>query len=222
MTSNYQGHRDQHFGHITYSQHGEDLMLCNIFKLLGIEKPSYLDVGAHHPESISNTKLLYDRGSRGVNVEANPHLIQAFLNQRPEDTNLSVGVHTESGSAIFLMYDNRSGRNTFSIDEAKRMQGVMQVQTAETLPVVTLNQIVNTHCKGVFPDLLSMDIEGLDFEVLDHADFTKNWPKVIVVETRRDDTEKMQQMLELKGYALCCRMGENLIFVWRQLAGLLY
>src|SRR5690606_9910227 len=77
----YSGHPDQHYGHITYSQHGEDLLILNLFDQLQIKNPSYLDLGAHHPTDISNTKLLYDRGSRGVNIEANRHLIEAFYEQ---------------------------------------------------------------------------------------------------------------------------------------------
>ena len=47
-------------------------------------------MGAHHPERISNTKLFYDSGSRGINVEANPELHKIFLEERPEDINLNV------------------------------------------------------------------------------------------------------------------------------------
>ncbi len=88
----YEGHPDQAFGHISYSQHGEDLFLLNIFRLIGIETPSYLDLGAHHPWHISNTALMYHRGSRGVNVEANPILFEAFLTERPLDKNVNMGV----------------------------------------------------------------------------------------------------------------------------------
>lgn len=208
----YHGHPDQHFGHITYSQHGEDLMLLNLFKLLSIDKPSYLDLGAHHPINISNTKLLYDRGSRGVNVEANPNLFQAFVDQRPHDINLCIGVARQSGVLTFHMYDQSSGRNTFSETEVESLRGVMTVKTAMTIPVVTLKDIIDQHCGGKFPQLLSVDIEGFDFDVLDSTDFSKDWPIIIIVETRRNAADKMCFMLREKGFNLNCRMGENLIF----------
>lgn len=211
--TNYSGHRDQKYGHVTYAQHGDDLMLVNIFSLLHIDKPSYLDVGAHHPVNISNTKLLYDRGSRGVNVEANPNLIKEFELQRPEDINLNVGVATESGIKTFYMYDDKSGRNTFSEEETRSLEGVMTVRTAIQLPVVTLNHIVDTHCGGRFPDLLSIDIEGLDFDVLTQTDFRASYPKVIIVEVRRHDTGRFTLMMYAQKFLFYCRMGENLIFV---------
>ena len=55
---------DQRFGPQTYAQGGEDLVLLNIFARLGIARPTWLDIGAHHPWRISNTALLYARGWR--------------------------------------------------------------------------------------------------------------------------------------------------------------
>ena len=40
----------------TFSQSGEDVIINFIFNnLLKIKKPTYLDVGAHHPFFLSNT-----------------------------------------------------------------------------------------------------------------------------------------------------------------------
>ena len=79
-------------------------MLCNLFRLMGIERPGYLDLGAHHPYVISNTALLYERGSRGVNVEANPALVVAFREVRPDDVTVNVGVGPEQGTRPFYQF----------------------------------------------------------------------------------------------------------------------
>ena len=47
--SHFEGSPDQGFGHVTYAQFGEDLIVANTFALLGIERPSYLDLGANDP-----------------------------------------------------------------------------------------------------------------------------------------------------------------------------
>ncbi len=208
------GFPDQHFGCISYAQHGDDFMVLNLFKLIGIERPSYLDLGAHHPQNISNTKLLYDRGSRGVNVEANPNLIATFRAERPGDTNLNLGVGPVAGEATFFMYSDSSGRNTFSAEEVKSLEGVLEVKKEIRLGIVTLDSIVDRYCKGAYPAFLSCDIEGLDFGVLSGASFDVNrGPVVICVETRRHETSRMRSMLDRKGFFLYCRMGENLFFV---------
>lgn len=214
MKKIYQGHPDQRFGPSTYAQHGDDLLLLNVFQNLGIEKPSYLDIGAHHPETISNTKLLYDRGSRGVNVEANPALIHEFYTQRLEDQNICIAIGLEDGEASLFMYSETSGRNTVDPKEVEKMKGVMTVRKQITVPVITINSLLNKFCGGVWPDLLSVDIEGLDYGVLESMLYTPdNKPKVICVETRIEDTDKMVDLMLDKGYALLFRCSENLIFV---------
>ncbi len=213
----YQGHPDQHFGCVTYSQHGEDLMLLNLYSLMGIEpsQTRYLDLGAHHPTNISNTKLLYNRGAHGVNVEANPNLIDSFNEQRPRDINILTGVGPTAGTGTFLMYDSHSGRNTFSVFEAELVctKYGMAVEREFRLPLRTLNDIVAKECGGYFPTLLSCDIEGYDFDVLESADFSHSYPLVIIVEARREGSQRMARMMNLKGFFPYCRMGENLFFI---------
>lgn len=212
----YQGHPDQKFGPITFAQHGDDLMLLNLLSLLELTPNSglaYLDVGAHHPINISNTALLYSKGYRGVNVEANPSLMQAFYEHRMSDKNVCVGIGPEPGLQNFYMYDETSGRNTFSKKEVFSMEGILTVRKQSALEVVTINEIVSTYCGGEWPHILSVDIEGLDLDVLKTADFTKSKPKIIVVETRKNMTQSFATELSKKGYVLYCRMGENLFFV---------
>lgn len=214
----YSGHPDQRWGPTTYAQHGDDLMALNLFTLIGGEYAKrYLDLGAHHPFIISNTQLLYERGWRGVNVEANPELIAAFNKLRPEDTNVQVGVGPETREAEFFKYSSTSGRNTFSREEVASLDGVMSVRETETLKILAVNQIVDSFCGGVWPAFLSCDIEGLDHAVLESADFSKSAPMVICVETRRYETTQRKQLLDQKGFSLYCRMGENLFFVRKDL-----
>lgn len=218
--TNYTGHPDQRFGHISYAQHGDDFMLLSLVDRLGITPSAlnYIDVGAHHPNTISNTKLLYDRGFRGIHVEANPNLIEAFEKERPDELILNVGVAPEAGRKAFYMYSDLSGRNTFSPDEVKSLDGVLTVQTTLIINVVTLNSIIDKHCRGVWPDILSIDIEGLDYGVLKSCTFSAyNAPKIICVETRLGETQPMVDLLKTKSFWPYARMGENLFFLRRGL-----
>ena len=58
----------------TFSQAGEDSILLYVLRVLGVNicKARYLDLGANHARELSNTYALYQRGMRGVLVEANP------------------------------------------------------------------------------------------------------------------------------------------------------
>ncbi len=213
----YRGHMDQWFGPHTYSCCGQDLLVTQLFWLMGNKKPSYLDIGAHHPFNISNTALLYSRGSRGVNVEANPKLMEEFHLHRPEDKNVNIGVSPNGGPLTFYQWDDRSGRNTFSKEASEEMDVLTNTTELET---DTLNHIVDQHCDGQFPDFLSMDIEGMDFPVLEGADFSKSSPKVVCVESSPKDVTKFVSMMGQKGFIPVCRLSVDIIFLKRIYSGI--
>src|SRR5687767_8407020 len=79
-------------GRVSWSQCGEDLAMAQIFSMVGIERPSYLDIGAHHAAFLSNTYYFYKRGSRGVLVEPDPVLAAELRAARPGDTVLQLGI----------------------------------------------------------------------------------------------------------------------------------
>ena len=45
----------------SYSQFGEDLIVNRILNLMGIEKLSYLNIGAHNPVCLNNTYFFTKR-----------------------------------------------------------------------------------------------------------------------------------------------------------------
>jgi FkbM family methyltransferase len=207
--------RDQWWGSETYSQHGEDLFFLNTFHLMGIQKPSYIDVGAHHPTKISNTALLYKFGSRGINIEANPFLMKPFDVERPEDKNLTVGIGPEPGIFTFYMIDHFSGRNTFSKEEADlfiKENPQFSITDTMPIPVFTLNDVVKRHAGGFFPDLLCMDIEGQDYDVMKTLNLDNSSPKMICLEIRRGDEQRFKEIL-YPLFKAFCRLGENVIFI---------
>jgi hypothetical protein len=211
----YQGHRDQKLGHETYSQHSEDLMILNLCKLLKLDQPSYLDLGAHHPTNISNTALLYQRGSRGMNVEANPLLIDAFHKERPEDKNICVAVDVKQHRVPFYLVDDHSGLNSLKSDSFAQ-HGVKH-QKEIVVQTMTINGIVDIYNQGHFPDILLTDIEEMDIPILDSGDFSKSKPKIICSEIRPHEGPIAKEILKKKGFTFLCRMISNLIFVQEEL-----
>jgi len=220
-----QSHPDQRWGGVSYAQHGDDFMIMSIFEELGIDKPSYLDVGAHHPINISNTYALYLRGSIGVSIDANPNVTHLFAKHRPRDMFLNVGVSPVAGRATFYMLDSLSGLNTFSHDSAQTNwpggRGLRICTEEKQIDCITLNQVVDTYCGGAFPDFLNIDIEGLDLDVLAQADFSKSRPKLIVVEVRKPDRTLATETLSKQGYFFYCRMGENCFFIDSEYRGVM-
>lgn len=98
------------------------MLFAAIFKRLGIEKPSYLDIGACHPTIISNTALLYSHGSSGINVDANPEHLDAFKRERPRDITVIKGVAPTRGQMKFFRFEGEgAGRSSFSETDIKKL-----------------------------------------------------------------------------------------------------
>jgi FkbM family methyltransferase len=202
-------HPDQAFGDKTYSQFGEDLILLNVFYKLGIEKGRYFDVGAHNPWNISNTALLYERGWRGVCVEANPNQIGGFELARPEDNILNVGVGCSIGTMPFYMIDGYSGRNSFDYTKVSDFIDKYQqfrIQEIRNIPVVTIDSLFQSL---YVPDLLCIDIEGFDYPVLMSMNAR---PKVICVENE-GQIQYFDDLLKGMGYDKIFNTVANGIYI---------
>lgn len=183
---------------------------------LGHEKFTYLDLGAHHPWNISNTALFYENGCRGVNVEANPSLSRLFEQARPEDTNANVGVGPKEGRMPFYMIDEYSGRNSFikaHVEAFVRENPQFRITQVIDVPVMTPMGIIEKYCHGKWPDFVSIDVEGLDYDILAASDFSKSAPLAIDVETDRDDVVPITALMEERGYVPVFKCRGDMIFV---------
>lgn len=206
----------------SYSQCGEDSIVLYVFSLRGIQNPTYLDIGANHPFYINNTASFYEKGSRGINVEANTDLVKLFEKHRPKDTNLNVGIGPEEGVMDFFIFRDNT-LSTFSSLEAElqKLAGGVLVEIIK-VKIVTLNHIVENYSKGLFPDLLTIDVEGVDFEIMQSADFSKSKPRIICAETAEyspigagEKRKDYIQFIESLGYYLYADTNLNSIFLER-------
>lgn len=205
---------------VSYSQCGEDLIIKFIFETLGIRTPSYIDIGAHNPEYLSNTAIFYKNCSSGINIEPEPTLFKAFLKARKRDINLNIGVSDLQGEIDFYIMSAPT-LNTFSKNEADKYTNEgYYVESIKKVEVDTINNVITNYCKGNFPDFLSLDVEGLDFEILKSIDYDKSVPTVMCVETisfsETGNGVKDKQIinfLESKGYMVYADTYINTIFV---------
>jgi FkbM family methyltransferase len=206
-------------GKSSFSQIGEDRILTYLFYNLGLSKISYLDIGANEPVAGSNTYLFYLFGSKGVCVEPNPALFKKIQKIRPKDTCLNVGIGLHNtASADFYVFPE-SGWSTFSKEEAEYRKSNGQPYTEVIqMPLKNVNEIIQENFTTA-PDLISIDVEGLDFEILQSLDFDKYAPKALVVETIRfgdsAKAEKQQNIIDFvcsKGYFVYADTHVNTIF----------
>lgn len=211
------------FEKISYSQCGEDMIVKHLFDQMGNFKPSYLDIGAHHPFYLSNTACFYKNGSSGINIEPDPALFQNFIKHRKRDKNLNIGVSDMEGELDFYVISD-STLNTFSKAEAENYLGMGNygIKEVKKIKVDTLRNVINKHSAGKFPDFLSVDAEGIDEIIVKEVDFATNYPVVICIETVSFSTtgkgKKNQALIEFissRGYIAYADTNVNTIFVRR-------
>jgi FkbM family methyltransferase len=172
-------------GRPSFSQAGEDILVAYLLAELRIDNVSYLDIGTNHPVLGNNTFYFYNRGGRGVCVEANKSICRKIRRARPRDTVINAGVSAKSGSAdLFVFPDPYSGWNSFSEKEAiaKQQETGISWKAVIQVPLVSINQVLDRHFPHP-PHFISLDVEGLDLEILKSLDFEKFKPEVICVET---------------------------------------
>ncbi len=209
----------------SYSQSGEDVIISFIFQCLGIENPSYIDIGANHPFILNNTALFYHRGSRGINVEPNPELFKLLQKFRKNDINLNMGVGQKKSFLDFYLMSSPT-MSTFSLEESKKLENETSINVSRVVKTKTdtISNVLHDYAHGIFPDFLSLDVEGLEEIILQSIDYNRNFPKVICIETltyTENNTESKEQniidYLIDKGYMMFADTYINSIFVKQDL-----
>jgi FkbM family methyltransferase len=193
------------YGRSSYAQCGEDILLKNLLNYIDIDKPYYVDIGAHHPKYLSNTYLFYKNGSRGICVEPDPVLFKTIERRRSRDLCLNVGIGTTDSEADFYVMSVPT-LNTFSKQEAENYHNnsVFKIKQVIKLPLISVNKLLENFSEQT-PDLISLDVEGLDFEILKSLDFDRHRPKLFCIETLSYDDKQD----EVKAQEIIAYMEQN-------------
>lgn len=153
-----------------YSHYGEDAILNYIFKTQ--QKGFYVDVGCYHPDLFSNTKYLYKKGWRGINIDANSDTIALFDKARSNDINLNIAISDKESVGEyfkFLEIDSVGGGsgNSFSTEVKQKYEKQGLKAKSVKINMYPLANILSTHVpSNVAINFLNIDVEGFDLQVL--------------------------------------------------------
>lgn len=219
----------------SFSQVGEDRIVDYIFERQGIALRSirYLDIGAAFPSGHNNTYLFYKAGASGCLVEADPEYFESYKALRPRDSAVHAAIvpaRLKSAGSITFHRTSDRGWSTASDEHLALAHETGKVSTGSVsfeVPALTIMEIIEKHVGlDPGPDLISLDIEGLDFEVLIEIDFEKVRPKVLVLENKFDKASNTFSLpaidfLRTKGYSLYASTQINSIFVENRVLALI-
>ncbi len=207
---------------VSYSQCAEDVIVRQILRALGVEKPTYIDIGANDPIKINNTYFFYKNGSKGICIEPDPVLFKQIKKKRPRDICLNAGIGAEKETLADFYVISANVLSTFSKEEADYLVKTTnkKIEKVIKVPLIPLESIVKKYLGNKAPNFVSLDTEGYDFEILKSLDFQKFRPEIFCVETltyTEDKTErKKTEIIEFmagKGYFPYADTYVNTIFV---------
>ena len=201
----------------SHSQFGEDMVVR--FLTNDIKKGFYIDIGAHHPVYYSNTHHFYCKGWQGINIDAAPSSMDIFQVLRPRDINLELLLYPEKQEKTvdFYIFD-QGAYNTFDQEMADKALSLgVKLVEKKPLKTSTLEELLDLYLpKGTDINFMSLDIEGMDEELL----MSHNWeiykPKILVFEKHNISLKEIENLeiidfLGKYGYEIVAKCGPSII-----------
>lgn len=199
----------------SFAQNFEDVLLNRVFK--DVTNGFYVDVGACHPNFDSVTRLFYERGWTGLNLDPSDYYQQLLSKHRPRDINLKLAASSSSGELEFFEVTG-TGYSALSSDAIERAERTGAAVKKSKVPVDTLSRILDKYAATKTIDFLKIDVEGHERDVLVGLDLMRHRPKLILVEAVHPDTQAPQwhlweNLLLEKGYVFVVFDGLNRFYI---------
>jgi FkbM family methyltransferase len=189
---------------LSFSQFGEDLLLEHLLPPKGF----YVDVGAYHPVTFSNTWLFSRNGWRGIVVEPNPEMARLHRQRRPRDIVVESAIGGREGEARYLHHPEANNNRILAEGESPAGGTISRVR------MTTLARLFRNHLPGGQEvNLLCIDCEGMDLAVLQGNDWERVRPRVVCVEAK-DSWEEgaISGFLKPKSYEPVARAGYSVLY----------
>ena len=144
-----------------------------------IEDGFYIDVGANDPVDDSMTKLFYDRGWKGINIEPSTEYFLRLKEGRNRDINLSCAAGEYDGIVTFFNVGTRGLSTTDrAVGEYYRTRNHVETRQVEVLRLDTI--LERYHPDNIH--FLKIDVEGAEAEVINGLTLNRFRPWILVIE----------------------------------------
>ncbi|MDE6849049.1 MAG: FkbM family methyltransferase, partial [Ruminococcus sp.] len=194
------------------------------------KKCTYLDLGANHAVHLSNTYNFYTKGARGVLLEANPELAKELSEQRPEDIVINRCLSEKSNEKLDFYIMNGDGLSSADFEAVQgfiKENPNLKIERTLSVDSITINEITEKYFPEKAPDILNVDIEGMELTVLKMTDFEKFRPLIVIcemIEYKNGLTvgQKNQEIIDFmhgNDYEEFAFTGINSIFIDKRVSG---
>ncbi len=183
----------------------------------------YIDVGANDPSHDSVTRLFYEKGWCGINMEPLQSHFDDLQRERPRDINLHCAAGSSPGEIELWECDVRgwatANRAVIATHLARGYEGKFL-----RIPVTTLTAV----CERYAPQeihFLKIDVEGFERAVLEGIDFTRFRPWIVVVEATHPNSKienyaHWEELLTVANYRFVYADGLNRFYLSSEHSGL--
>lgn len=195
---------------ITFSQDGEDVVLQSFMQKPKGYKGFYIDVGAHHPFRFSNTALFYYKGWRGINID--PNSMKWFNLFRQRDINLCCGIDTQVGEKALYCFDEPA-LNTFNKEIAldRHKNTKYNFKECRIVKMTTLIKVLRSYMIDKI-DFLTIDVEGMDLEVLKSHNWNIRPDYILVEDVFHNGVSLIDSFLTKLNYSLLTKLKRTSIY----------
>ncbi|MCA3506545.1 MAG: FkbM family methyltransferase [Rhodobacter sp.] len=170
----------------SYTHNCEDVLLLRALK--DVESGFYIDVGAYDPVMDSVTKVFYDRGWCGLNLEPNPTYLARLQEMRPRDSNVGIAASDRTETVVFNIVEE-TGLSSLDAEQARISAADrhhIQTITVRTMPLSALWDARIPVGQQVH--FLKVDVEGSEDAVIAGVDWTRHRPWILVIEATAPNT----------------------------------
>jgi FkbM family methyltransferase len=188
-----------------YSQDGEELLIRSFGGYKKNYKGFYIDIGAYHPLIYSNTQWFYEKGWKGINIDAMPDSMRIFNKIRKRDINLEIGISDESGEPEYYSFKYADDMNSFNSVLSKERINNGEIKEIVKIKVFPINEVLKKYLpKQQKIDFITIDVEGYEMKILRTLDFKKYAPKFFLIEDYFD-----KDFMEYRNTELYCFLKEK-------------
>jgi FkbM family methyltransferase len=174
-----------------------------------------VDVGSGHPVIGSNTYLFYRQGWSGLLIDPLEGNVRESRRRRPRDKVIRAAVGASDEPQTLYEFDPYE-LTTTSVERVRQLegQGFRPIRETST-PQVRLRDL-GLEARPRDPVVLSIDVEGVEVEVLTGNDWSRFRPRVICIEELRRPERELSStatVLQSEGYILKATAVWTSVFV---------